>query len=117
MLSPDDPQFIELVNKIELFRGLKTEDVFRIFSKGMTAEAPKGQLVFQKGTVGNNMFVVMGGKLGVFDGEKQIATLKAGETFGEMSLLCDEPRSATVRALPNCTARRRHSRRSSSFSM
>ncbi|MFP6581940.1 MAG: cyclic nucleotide-binding domain-containing protein [Candidatus Hydrogenedentota bacterium] len=99
MLSPDDPQFIEMVNKIDLFRGLKTEDVYKIFSKGMTVAAPKGQLIFQKGTVGNNMFVLMGGKLGVFDGERQIATINAGESFGEMSLLCDEPRSATLRAL------------------
>lgn len=99
MLSPDDPQFLQMVNKIDLFRGLKTEDVYRIFTKGMTHSATKGQLIFQKDTVGNNMFVLLGGKLGVFDGEKQIATIKAGESFGEMSLLCDEPRSATLRAL------------------
>lgn len=99
MLSPDDPQFLDMVNKVDLFRGLKTEDVYSIFKKGMTHHATKDQLIFKKGTVGNNMFVLLGGKLGVFDGEKQIATLGAGETFGEMSLLCDEPRSATIRAL------------------
>jgi CRP-like cAMP-binding protein len=49
--------------------------------------------------VGNQRFVVLGGSFGVFDGVKQLATLKTGDTFGEMSLLLSEPRSATVKAL------------------
>ena len=98
-MQPDDPRLKMMVEQVDIFQGLKTSDVYTIFAKGMTHVALKDQLVFHKGTVGNNMFVILGGKVGVFDGQKQIATLTTGESFGEMSLLTQEPRTASVRAL------------------
>lgn len=98
-MQPDDPRLEQMVKTIDIFNGLNPGDVYRIYAKGMTHMARKDQLVFHKDTVGNNMFVILGGKVGIFDGEKQIAALTVGESFGEMSLLTGEPRSATARAL------------------
>lgn len=99
MMQPDDPRLEQMVKTIDIFHGLNPGDVYRIYAKGMTHMAMKDQLIFHKDTVGNTMFVILGGKVGVFDGTKQIATLGMGESFGEMSLLTGEPRSATVKAL------------------
>lgn len=96
-----DPRFVQMVELVDIFHGLRPADVAKIFARGLTMNVPKDQLVFHKGTVGNQMFVVLGGTLGVFDGTKQLATLKTGDTFGEMSLLLSEPRSATVKAVEN----------------
>jgi hypothetical protein len=65
----------------------------------MTVRIGKGETVFYKDTQGNQMYVILGGKMGVFDGPKMLAELTVGLTFGEMSLLNNEPRSATVVAL------------------
>jgi len=101
-MGMDDPKYQKLVDKVQLFSGLAPQDVGRIFAKGMTIRVPKGETVFFKGTTGDQMYVILGGKVGVFDGPKMVATLGVGETFGEMSLLNDEPRSATIVALEAC---------------
>jgi CRP-like cAMP-binding protein len=88
-----------LIKAVPLFHGLSREEVIKIFSKGMTMRCTKGETIFYKGNIGNQMFVVLGGKVGVFDGEKLLASLRVGDMFGEMALVNQEPRSATTRAL------------------
>ncbi len=95
----DDRKLDELIRRVDLFHGLERDDVERIFSKGMTMRALKDDVIFFKGTVGNQMYIVLGGRVGVFRGEKCIAELHTGDMFGEMALVNKEPRSATVKAI------------------
>lgn len=98
-----DAKIQKLVKNVDIFQGLKAEDVAKIFSRGMTMGVDKGAMVFHKGTVGNQMFVVLGGSVGIFDGNRQLAKLTLGDTFGEMSLLMKEPRNASAVALEHST--------------
>lgn len=87
------------IKHVSLFHGLTREEVAKIFAKGMTMHVNAGEDIFVQGTIGNQMYVVLGGKLGVYDGDHCLAELRTGDMFGEMALVNKEPRSATVRAL------------------
>jgi len=95
----DYAQVDKLIQHVELFHGFSREEVVKIFSKGMTMRVSKGETVFYKGTVGSQMYVVLGGTVGVFDNDKIIAKLRTGDMFGEMAIVNQEPRSATVIAV------------------
>ncbi len=89
----------EYVQRVALFNGLDPEDVLKILSRGMTMRCSKGETIFYKDTVGSQMYVVLGGKVGVVEEGKCIASLSTGDMFGEMALVTKEPRSASVVAL------------------
>jgi CRP-like cAMP-binding protein len=93
-MSPTN--YEELAKRVPLFHGLSPEDVAKIIAKGMTMEVKKGDAVFYQGTVGSQMYVVLGGSVSLTDGKKSLATLRAGDMFGEMALINNEPRSATA---------------------
>jgi CRP/FNR family transcriptional regulator len=61
-----------------------------------------GEAIVRQGEVGNSMFLIQFGSVGVFidsDGEEQLLRhLKAGDFFGELSVFDHQARSATVRA-------------------
>src|SRR5205814_8503095 len=66
----------------------------------------RAEPVIAEGAASDSMYVMLRGAAHVFvskNGSKiRVASLGAGECFGEMSLLTGEPRSATVRAEGDC---------------
>jgi ATP-binding cassette subfamily B protein len=62
---------------------------------------PPGRVVVQEGDPGDRFYVIVRGRLGVSHGEAELpeAVLEDGDHFGEVALLRDVPRTATVRTL------------------
>ena len=99
MGAGNNPHNARTIRNVDIFKGFSQEDVTKIFSHCQTMNIQKDQMLFQKGTVGNQMFVVLAGSFSLHDGSRQLATFHSGDTFGEMSLLLHEPRVGTVKAL------------------
>lgn len=67
---------------------------------------PTGSIIMREGERGSTAFLIQSGHVRVFiekEGKKiELAKLGLGQIFGEMALIFDEPRTATVEALEDC---------------
>ncbi len=65
-------------------------------------EVPSGQVVIEEGSFGTSAYIILSGTAEVYKrsdkGDVFLATLGVGQVFGEMGLIEDRPRSASVRA-------------------
>lgn len=66
-------------------------------------ECSAGDLVLKQGGVARNMFVVLDGVLEVHDGDRVVHVFGAGEVFGEMAFLLEQPRTMDVYAAADGT--------------
>jgi len=62
-----------------------------------------GEELFKKGDTGRHMYVIKSGEVQVIVGNHVFETVSAGGLIGEMALISDDPRSATVRATVEST--------------
>lgn len=67
---------------------------------------PKGATIIKAGEFGANAFLIQSGTVRVFitqdDKEVDLAKLETGQIFGEMALIFDGPRTASVQAVQDC---------------
>jgi len=64
---------------------------------------PAGDTVFSEGEPGDSMYVVVSGTAEISVRGKRVETAKTGTIFGEMALIDNSPRSATVVAVEDCS--------------
>jgi CRP/FNR family cyclic AMP-dependent transcriptional regulator len=67
-----------------------------------TRHVDAGSLLFAKGDEAHEMFIVKSGELQIFDGNFVFETIGPGDVVGEMALVDQSPRSASVKALMPC---------------
>jgi type VI secretion system protein ImpH len=87
--------------------GLPPDKLLALFDKTKAREFRAGHRVIRQGEAGDSMFLIASGSVHVTrreeDGrEVTMTTLRAGDIFGEMSLVAGRARSATVETLEDC---------------
>jgi CRP-like cAMP-binding protein len=81
-----------------LFAPFSRQDRRALVEKFRAREVNKGDLIIRQGEKSDGLYIVLSGEVGVSVGASELATLKEGEIFGEMSLLTKQPAAANVRA-------------------
>ena len=103
MTLPSGQTITELIAGIELFAGIERPALERLAEHATLVHVPGGDTVMREGEQADALYVVASGRLQAFvggdGGESLVGEIGRGEVIGEMGVLADEPRSATVRAL------------------
>jgi len=94
----------EILRRIPLFQHMTYKELLAILGIARGRQFQKAQTIIREGEAGDELFVLFRGKVEVKKGGLSIATLRAGGHFGEMGLVDQAPRSATVTALEETSA-------------
>jgi CRP-like cAMP-binding protein len=87
---------IDVLQNVWLFSACTSKELGRIASLVDEAEVPKGATLTKEGASGREFFAVADGKATAKIRGKKIANYGPGDFFGEMALLDQGPRSATI---------------------
>ena len=93
----------EFLARVPLFAGLSKRDLREISGLATPLNLPEGRELTHQGGRGYEFIVVLEGTVDVLIDGKVVATCGAGDFFGEVALLEDRPRTATVLAKTDVT--------------
>lgn len=99
-VGPDAPEeHVALLEPLPVFAGFPRETVQLLASKLERHETAAGEVVIHEGDAGDRFYVIEKGRFSVEVGGEREAELGPGAFFGEIALLRDVPRTATVTSL------------------
>lgn len=94
---PSDAAF--RLKGVAFFEGFTDEELRRVAELADEVDAEAGAELTDQGRPGQEAYVILDGKAGVYINGVQRAEVAAGDIIGEMALIDHHPRNATVRAI------------------
>jgi CRP-like cAMP-binding protein len=91
----------DALSKIPIFSGLTKKELQELSVNGRERDFAAGETLVRQGETGVGLFVILSGKVRVVQradgsGERELGVFSAGAALGELALLDDQPRSATI---------------------
>src|SRR3954452_8138579 len=87
---------IEALRNTALFSHATDRDLRTVAKHATDRKVPAGKTVIREGEKGDRFFVVVDGAVRVTRNGRKVTELRAGKGFGELALLVNAPRTATV---------------------
>jgi CRP/FNR family cyclic AMP-dependent transcriptional regulator len=88
----------DALGRCPFFQGLSRNELIEIAKVTEDLEVEAGRVLTREGQSGSEFFVIIEGEVGVTKDGQEIRSLGPGDFFGEIALLEDTPRTATVTA-------------------
>lgn len=95
-LNAMDPKFLKQIPFFSHLDDEKTDVVLKAFEE---RRFKKGDVVMHQGDEADGMYVMISGEVEVEIDKKVVTSLESNDFFGEMALVANEPRSATIRVV------------------
>jgi anion transporter len=106
--TSDQSNYAHLLRQIDLFAGLDRVTLAKLAAHLQPLFYSAGSTIFRQGDAGDAFYLVASGSVGVYAkddravAETRVKVLHAGEPFGEMALLSNIPRTATINVETDC---------------
>jgi MFS family permease len=91
-------ELVALLRSLVIFAPLPVPVLLRLAGRLVPFSVPAGATIIQEGRHGDRFYVIRDGQVGVTKGELRVDTLRSHDFFGEIALLRDIPRTASVMA-------------------
>jgi CRP/FNR family transcriptional regulator, cyclic AMP receptor protein len=95
----------ETLSRVPLFSGVKDKDLKKLGKRMQERSFEEGEVITTQGESGLGFFVIEDGNASVSRDEQVVRNLGPGDFFGEVALIDEGPRSATVVATTNLRCR------------
>jgi CRP/FNR family transcriptional regulator, cyclic AMP receptor protein len=89
---------LQMLRGVSLFETMSDKDLAAVEQLADTVDVPAGHVLMRQGASGGEMFVIASGGVVVERNGRELARLGPGDVIGEMALLSEGPRNATVTA-------------------
>ncbi|MEP7379785.1 MAG: cyclic nucleotide-binding domain-containing protein [Chloroflexota bacterium] len=83
---------------VPFFAGISAESMERLAEVSGEQEFGAGQFIVRQGQVGTGLYVILSGSVKVLRGSDELIRLRKGDFFGELSVIDQQPRNASVEA-------------------
>jgi CRP-like cAMP-binding protein len=91
------------LGRVQLFQGVDRQGLERIAERCTEVDFPAGYSIVRQGQIGNGLCLLVSGTAEVVRGSDELARLGPGDFFGELAVIDQMPRMASVVALEPAT--------------